>query len=42
LLIIVGMAFWVRSAFMENALNNLKLEPLDSEYDSSNTSNIYI
>jgi hypothetical protein len=32
LLIIVGMAFWIRSAYMENALTTLKLEDLeDSE-----------
>jgi hypothetical protein len=37
LLIVVGMAFWVRSAFMANELNNLKLELVDSDSLSVST-----
>jgi hypothetical protein len=32
LLLVVGMAFWVRSAYVENALVALDLEAIDEEY----------
>jgi hypothetical protein len=34
LLIVVGMAFWVRSAYVEKTLVTLSLEELDDEYDT--------